>query len=328
MPVINKPIQYFSVATWNGSGSATATIEFGMQPDLVVIKPRNNVAANANAWVVVDSTRGTSARLSFNNTAPEWTESNNVISFNSTGITVGDSHNVNKNTTSQYVGFGWKKGATQGFDIVTYTGTGANTTVSHNLGVAPSMMIVKRRDSGPSSWTVWHSSFSSTEYIYLNLTNAKSSSSGATVWNSTLPTNSVFSLGTYTDVNASAGTYVAYLFSEVAGFSRIGSYTGNGSADGPFVHCGFLPRFVMIKQSSASGQSWQIQDATREPYNDGNRTVLFADTSGAEITDAFPLDFLSNGFKIRNTGNGNNASGATYIFMAFAENPFKYSLAR
>jgi hypothetical protein len=325
MPVINKPIQYFSVATWNGSGSATATIDFGMQPDLVVIKPRNNVAANANAWVVVDSTRGTSARLSFNSTAPEWTESNNVISFNSTGITVGDSHNVNKNTTSQYVGYGWKKGATQGFDIVTYTGTGANTTVAHSLGVTPSMIIVKGRDSvvGATNWKVYHSSLGNTKNLNLNLTSAEATSS--TVWNNTSPTSTVFTVGTSGDVNGSTATYVAYLWSEVAGFSKFGSYTGNGSTDGPFVHCGFLPRFILLKNASAA-TNWRIHDTARDPENTSD-AALYPNSSSAEDI-GFAIDILSNGFKLRATDSGSNGNGNTIIFAAFAQNPFKYSLAR
>jgi len=321
MPVINKPIEYFSVATWNGSGSATATIEFGMQPDLVVIKPRNNVAANANAWVVVDSTRGTSARLSFNSTAPEWTESNNVISFNSTGITVGDSHNVNKNTTSQYVGYGWKKGATQGFDIVTYTGTGSARTVAHSLGVAPSMMIMKRRDN-VGAWFVYHASQGATKYMTIDTAAAVTSS---TAWNNTAPTSSVFTVGTDNNVNGTGGTYVAYLFSEVAGFSRFGSYTGNNSTDGPFVYCGFLPRFIMIKRTDTTS-NWIIKDTARSAYNAGLQT-LYPNLSNAEAAGE-TYDVTANGFKLRSASTEINASGGTYIFMAFAETPFKYSLAR
>jgi hypothetical protein len=324
MPVINKPIQYFSVATWNGSGSATATIEFGMQPDLVVIKPRNNVAANANAWVVVDSTRGTSARLSFNSTAPEWTESNNVISFNSTGITVGDSHNVNKNTTSQYVGYGWKKGATQGFDIVTYTGTGANTTVAHSLGVAPRLLIVKGRNV-TDGWYVLHADVPISDYLNLNNTNAKATA--ASVWNGSYPTSTVFYVGTSGAANGNGTTYVAYLFSEVAGFSRFGSYTGNGSADGPFVYCGFLPRWIMVKVVAGGTGNWVIHDVVRDPINVADK-VLYPNLQITDGTGTRFVDILSNGFKIRGTDGDQNTNGNTYVFAAFAQNPFKYSLAR
>jgi hypothetical protein len=121
---------------------------------------------------------------------------------------------------------------------------------------------------------------------------------------------------------------VAYCFSEVAGYSRFGSYTGNGSADGPFVFCGFRPRWVMIKRSSAAGESWEIRDTTRQPTNDGTRRVLFANGTNAEISDSLSIDILSNGFKCRTSDPGVNTSGATYIFMAFAENPFKHALAR
>jgi hypothetical protein len=328
MPVINKPIQYFSVATWNGSGSATATIDFGMQPDLVVIKPRNNVAANANAWVVVDSTRGTSARLSFNNTAPEWTESNNVISFNSTGITVGDSHNVNKNTTSQYVGYGWKKGATQGFDIVTASLSGTSpVTVNHSLGVAPKLIIGKVRDVASTNWYVYSASIAASDYLLLNSTAAKATSSN--IWD-VAPTSAVFTVGNpqngWAGGNAGSKAYVFYLFSEVAGFSQFGSYTGNGSTDGPFVFLGFRPAFVMIKKTSAT-DDWVIFDTARDTFNVVN-DWLFPNLSNAELTTAGSPDVLSNGFKLRSTSGATNASGATFIYAAFAEHPFKNALAR
>ena len=188
------------------------------------------------------------------------------------------------------------------------------------------MVVVKNRTTGYLyGWNIYHASLGATKIISFDVNGASTLSSA---WNDTSPTSSVFSLGTIVSSNRSGNDYVAYCFADVEGYSKFGSYTGNGSADGPFVYTGFRPAFVMVKQSSASGQSWQIQDSTRETFNDGNRTVLFPDLSNAEITDAFPLDFLSNGFKIRNSGSGNNGSGATHIYMAFAESPFKVSLAR
>lgn len=325
MPVINKPIQYFAANTWNGSGTSTVTVNFGFQPDLVWIKPRNNVASNANSHILIDSVRGSDKILRSDTTGAEVTESNNIVAFTSTGITIGDSHNVNKNTTSQYVAWAWKKGATQGFDIVTYTGTGSNTTVAHNLGVAPSMMIVKNRSSA-TNWKVWHSALAGTEYLEINNTTAKQTA--ATVWNSTTPTSSVFSVGTSGDVNANGSTYVAYLFAEVAGFSKFGSYTGNGAADGPFVFCGFRPRWIMMKSSSAVN-NWTIYDTVRDANNVG-ASVLYPNTSGAEpgAATALDIDILSNGFKWREAGGQGNDNGQTYIFAAYAENPFKYALAR
>ncbi len=320
MPIINRGDDYFAVVTYTGNGTSQTISGLRFQPDFVWIKGRSGATDHA----LYDAQRGVQNRLESNTTDAAVSSDNGVTAFNADGFSIGSLAQVNTNGAT-YVAWVWKEGATQGFDIVTYTGNGANRTIAHNLGVAPSMIIVKRRDSGPSSWTVWHNSFSSIEYIYLNLTNAKSSSSGATVWNSTLPTSSVFSLGTYTDVNANAGTYVAYLFSAVAGFSAFGSYTGNGSADGPMIFTGFLPRFVMWKRTDAVGD-WLIEDSARDVGNAAT-AFLIPNKSNAEAT-GIPVDFLSNGFKIRTTNADTNASGATYIYAAFSSNPFKNALAR
>ena len=216
-------------------------------------------------------------------------------------------------------------GATQGFSVVTYTGTGANATVGHGLGVAPSMIIVKRRDSSTNGdWFTYTSMTGNTNTLFLNLTSAASAGSGS--WNNTSPTSSVFTIGTSTGVNASASTYVAYCFAAVAGYSAFGSYTGNGSTDGPFVYLGFRPRFVLVKSSTAA-QSWQMYDSSRDPYNQVTYT-LFANGSNAESSTNGNFDFLSNGFKLRNGDFAINKSAESYIYMAFAENPFRNALAR
>jgi hypothetical protein len=250
-----------------------------------------------------------------------------VISFNSTGITVGDSHNVNKNTTSQYVGYGWKKGATQGFDIVTYTGNStANTTIAHSLGVTPSMIIVKNR-SAVQNWAVAHTSLATGFNLILDSTLAQTN--GGTRLR--LGTSTTFTVGDAADygiTNQTSQNYVAYCFAEVAGFSKFGSYTGNGSTDGPFVYCGFLPRWLMIKQTSAAGNSWVIYDTAINPENDGAQTNLWADNNRNENTNDYGFDILSNGFKVRATTTNLNGSTNVYVFAAFAQNPFKYSLAR
>ena len=194
------------------------------------------------------------------------------------------------------------------------------------------MMVIKRRDAA-EDWGVYHTSLGNTQYLYLDSTQAAATS--ANVWNNTSPTSSVFSVAGSTVVNANTGTYVAYLWSEVAGFSKFGSYTGNGSTDGPFVFCGFRPKFVMFKCSSSSesgNADWHIQDSSRNASNistGSNR--LFANLSAAESSNAeYKTDFLSNGFKLRTDGvnYGQNNNGNTYIFAAFAESPQKYSLAR
>ena len=215
--------------------------------------------------------------------------------------------NVSPNTTS-------------GFSIVTTTGTGANATIGHGLGSAPSMIIGKRRDSGSSDWRVYNKNLSSNSHIlFLNNTNAEQSGNSAT-WNNTAPTSSVFSVGTSGDVNASSGTFVFYCFAEKKGYSKFGSYTGNGNADGTFVYTGFKPAFVIIKYTGGTS-NWIMMDNKRPGYNVNNQQ-LKANLSDAEDSGSYNFsDFYSNGFKLRNTATDKNGSGNTYIYMAFAENP-------
>jgi hypothetical protein len=209
---------------------------------------------------------------------------------------------------------------------VTYTGTGANATVGHGLGIAPRMYITKERNAG-NNWQVYHQSIGADKILYLNSTSAQVTDTA--MWNNTAPTSSVFSLGTSAGPNRSTGNYVAYCFSEIAGFSKFSSYTGNGSTDGPFVYCGFRPKYVMVKCSSsdqAGNAAWRIFDTSRNPSNITNNE-LFADLSNAENTSD-RMDILSNGFKLRATTSGANANAATYIYMAFAESPFQNSNSR
>jgi hypothetical protein len=250
---------------------------------------------------------------------------------------------MNTNTAT-YVAWQWKAGGTgvsntsgsipstvsanvsAGFSVVTWTGTGANATVGHGLGVAPSMVIAKCRNTAALDWPVYHSSLTNAATsIYLNLTNAAVVGGGPGIWNSTAPTSSVFSVGTSSYTNGSTQTYVAYCFAPVAGYSTFGSYTGNGLADGPFVYLGFRPRFVMIKSTTLL-QPWNIFDTSRDPYNVEGQ-YLQPNTSGAEGTFA-TLDVTSNGFKLRTSGAYANSSGDVLIYVAFAENPFRIARAR
>jgi len=316
---IKKGNAYFDATTYTGNGSTqTITNSGSMQPDLLWAKARSTATHGA----LVDSVRGVDKYLYSSLTIAEETQTTALSSFNSNGFSLAGSFgNVNANGTT-YVGWQWKESASAGFDIVTYTGTGANRTVAHSLGVAPSLIILKQR-SAVDFWTVWHSSIANTEYLLLNSTNAKATA--ATYWNSTSPTSSVFSLGTDSRPNGSGVTYVAYLFAEVAGYSKFGSYTGNGSTDGPFVFCGFRPRYIMIKRTDSTGD-WSIIDTSRSTYNQTDN-VLWANLSNADSAGQ-GTDILSNGFKLRSTGLITNANGGTYIYAAFAENPFKNSLAR
>jgi len=322
-PTILKGNQYFDATLYTGTDTTQSIINSGaMQPDLVWVKARNT----AYNHYLYDVVRGATNALRSSTTGAESQAGDSTLVLQSNGFQVtGTGLGVNSNGTT-IVGWQWKEGATQGFDIVTYTGTGSNTTIAHNLGVAPAMMILKRR-SAIDSWPVYHASIGAANALILNNTNAQGAV--ATYWNNTAPTSSVFSVGTDSAVNASGSTYIAYLFSEVAGFSRFGSYTGNGSADGPFVFCGFRPRFVMVKNIT-SAADWFMTDTSRDTYN-VTVNKLTANTATAEASNAGlgQFDILSNGFKQRQgTGTGLNNSGNTYIFMAMAENPFKNALAR
>ena len=187
------------------------------------------------------------------------------------------------------------------------------------------MVIVKIR-STTGYWTVQHSALGSGYYGYLNFTNSFDTANANLRWNGTNPSSTVFSIGTASDVNTSSATYVAYCFAAVPGYSAFGSYTGNGSTDGPFVYTGFRPRYVMIKRTDSTSD-WTIYDTSRSTYNQMN-LALYANLSNAEGTTIIVIDTVSNGIKIRNSNADTNASGGTYIYATFAENPFKYALAR
>jgi hypothetical protein len=210
---------------------------------------------------------------------------------------------------------------TAGFSIVSYTGTGANATVGHGLGVAPKMIILKKYDV-TGSWGVYHHSLGNSNHLYLQNTDASTSSS--TIFNNTSPTSSVFSIGANAISNGSSNTHIAYCFAEKKGYSKFGSYTGNGNADGTFVYTGFKPAWFMVKRTNTSGNPWIINDNKRDPFN-FCRENLFADASDAEVdvtSESGTWDLLSNGVKMRNSGTSLNGSGSTYIYLAFAEAPF------
>tara|TARA_R100000231_G_scaffold75979_1_gene59148 strand:- start:806 stop:2203 length:1398 start_codon:yes stop_codon:yes gene_type:complete len=212
---------------------------------------------------------------------------------------------------------------TTGFSIVSYTGTGSNATIGHGLGAIPKMYIA-RNITDAEQWTTYHVGLDASApedyHVRLNTTDARVDE--AAVWNDTAPTSSVFSVGDSGAPNGSGDSHIAYCFAEVKGFSKLGSYIGNGNGEGTFVYTGFKPAWIMIKRSSHSGTSWEIRDNKRQPFPDGNAKRLFADDSSAESSNNEAVEKLSNGFKIRSTGGGHNTSGNTYIYMAFAESPF------
>jgi hypothetical protein len=320
-PTIQKPSKYMDALAYTGTGASNSISSLGFSPDLVWIKNRGTTTNHA----IYDTTRGTQAQLSSNTTGDEVTSSTGLTSFDANGFTIGTSTLVNTSGT-QYVAWSWDESVQAGMDIVSYTGNGANRTISHNLGVAPKMIIVKARTTAGADqgWPVWHTSIANTTYLALNTTSA--TATGTDYWNSTSPTSSVFSLGTNVAVNANNDTYISYLFSEIEGYSKFGSYTGNGSSDGPFVWCGFRPRWVLIKTTNQVDVGWIQHDSARNTSN-LSASRLRPNTSDAQTSDN-GIDILSNGFKMRSADGSTNASGSTFIFAAFAESPFKYARAR
>jgi hypothetical protein len=324
-PTIKKPSSYMDVVTYTGTGASNSISSLGFSPDLVWIKSRSNAYSNRLA----DTVRGAGKELFSDSTTDETTNDSNgfVSAFNSNGFTLGTGVGVNGSGLT-YVAWAWDEAPIAGMDIVSYTGNGANRTINHTLGVAPKMVIVKARTTAGADqgWPVWHASIANTTYLQLNSTSA--TATGADYWNSTSPTSSVFSVGTNAAVNANNDTYIAYCFSEIEGFSKFGSYTGNGSADGPFVYCGFRPRWVMYKRTDTTGP-WIQYDVARNTFNTTD-TRLSLNTADAEVaaSSSRSIDILSNGFKLTGASIDANASGGTYIFAAFAEQPFKYARAR
>jgi len=337
--------KYFNPVLYTGNGSTQSVTGVGFQPDWVWVKVRSSTQNHSSN----DSVRGAGNYLVQNATAAERFQGE-FDSFDSDGFSLTfDAGEGDYNASGKtYVAWNWRANqgtnvtntngsitstvsasTTSGFSIVTYTGNGTiGATIGHGLGVAPSMLIVKQRAGGAESWQVYHSTLGATQYLQLNTTGAAASNINR--WNNTAPTSTVFTVYNDTINNGNTNTYVAYCFAQIAGYSAFGSFTGNGSTDGTFVYTGFRPAFVMLKASSTggAGYNWGMFDNDRLGYNSAQRD-LRANLSDAESGDNDLIDFISNGFKIRSTSGGfGGGSGITYIYMAFAENPFKYANAR
>mgnify|MGYP006401870947 CR=1 FL=1 len=336
---IDNPELYFQTKLYTGTGSSHAITLDGsenMQPDWVWIKRRNS----AGGHMLTDVIRGVTKTIITNETGAEQTFSNGLTAFGSDGFTVGSEDGFNASSDT-FVAWNWKAGTsfsndasstgvgsldssgskntTAGFSIISFTGTESGTpSIAHGLSSTPEFIISKARDVS-DNWMVFHGSFSAQEYISLNSTGAKASASS--VWNS-LPSSTVINMGDNAGVNDD-GAMIMYAFNSVKGFSKFGSYTGNGNADGTFVYTGFKPAFVIIKPSSYSN-SWLILDNKRNTFNPTN-TRLEADGNGADYSGLDYTDFLSNGFKIRTSNSHPNDSGGTLIYIAFAESPFTNS---
>jgi len=327
---IVKPSVYFNTKLYTGNGTTnTAITGVGFQPDLSIIKARD-MTYDHN---VMDAVRGSTKRVATNLTDAESTQAEMIKSFASDGFNLGDNGGVNQNTKT-YVAWNWKANGAgssntdgsitstvsantaSGFSIVKYTGTGANATVGHGLGAVPRMIIAKRLTDA-ESWGVYNVSNGTNKYMKLE--EAVLAETATSVWNDTAPTSSVFSLGASGLCNGSSKDMIAYCFAEKKGYSKIESYTGNGSTDGPFIYTGFKPAFIFSKKTNASGTSWTIWDNKRSPFNPADK-ILHPNNTNADNT-ADDTDFLSNGFKLRATASGMNNNGDSYIYMAFAENP-------
>ncbi|MAB51361.1 LamG-like jellyroll fold domain-containing protein [Marinobacter sp.] len=343
-PTIVDGSEYFNTVLYTGNNNSLAVSGVGFQPDFIWAKSRSG----SRDHILVDEVRGATKMLSSNLTAAEVTGTD-FASFDSDGFSLNakDTTGGLNSSGDTYVAWNWLAGTafsndasatgvgtidssgqvntTAGFSIVSYVGSSSNQTVAHGLSSAPEMILVKERTS-TSGWFVYTSPTGAGKYLGLHSTTAESSSTAS--WNNTAPTSSVFSVGTSGGTNQSSQDYIAYCFHSVAGYSKVGSYTGNGSTDGPFLYMGFEPSFFLAKRSNGV-ESWFMIDNKRHPFNDGNIPRLRPNQSGAEAEDAsIAGDFLSNGFKIRATQNMINTSGAEYIYLAFAETPQKFANAR
>ena len=325
---IKKPSDYFNTVLYTGNGTSQSITGVGFQPDLVWMKDRDSATLHN---VLVDAVRGTTKAIYSNLTASEENQPGSLTAFNSDGFSVGNMNDTNANGDN-FVGWNWlasnttasntdgsitstvSTNTTSGFSIVSYTGTGANATVGHGLGVAPNVIITKKRN-GTVQWNFQNSMRGYNEYMALNSTEP-SQATGGTIISSVSSTT--YSCNDNNVVNANSGTYVSYCFAEKQGFSKFGSYTGNGNADGTFVYTGFKPAFVLIKRTD-SNNWWHIFDNKRDEFNLTDK-VLYPNASNAEATIVLG-DILSNGFKLRQTDADVNGSGAAYIYMAFAEEP-------
>ena len=330
MAQINKPDLYFNTKLYTGNGSTQSITGLDFQPDWVWIKERNNAVDHK----LYDAVRGATKVLESSNTGAEGTDVNGLTAFNSDGFSLGSSGS-NNGSGDTYVSWNWlgangtasntdgsittsvSANTTAGFSIVTYTGNStAGATIGHGLGAVPSLILTKNRTSA-FNWHLWTHAFSSyNDTIQLNTTAGIDT---GTLLNNTAPTSSLITLGSSAVINESGSNQLAYVFAEKKGFSKFGSYTGNGSTDGTFVYTGFKPAFVILKASSVAGQNWMMFDNKRNEFNVMNKK-LYADNALAEETSDY-LDFTSNGYKLKTISSDGNGSGTTYIYMAFAENP-------
>jgi len=324
---IDNPELYFQVKAYSGNGTAigsggqaiTLDGSENMQPDMVYVKRRDHT----NAGQIHDAVRGATKFLPMDgSTDAQETNSETLTAFNSDGFTVG-SHNGVNNASGTYVAWCWKESATAGFDILTFEGNSTDDTdISHNLSAIPHWMVVCNFDAAKDRCVYHHKNTSAPETDLLVWNTNAATTDTNDRWSDEAPTSSVFTVGDSSQLNASGNTSIAYLWSEKQGFSKFGSYTGNGNDNGVYVHLGFRPSWFMCKRTD-SANTWNIMDNKRDPHNEVTLHLSADDPHADETsTSDSDFDFCANGIKIREGNNGCNGSGATYIYIAFAEAPF------
>ena len=335
---IDDPTIYFNTILYTGDGNTRSLTGVGFQPDWVWAKERNGTNSN-NFW---DSVRGATKGIFSDQTTAELTNAGSgyLTSFDSDGFSVqagsGSIDNLNR-SSGTYVAWSWlaangtasnsdgsitttvSANTTAGFSIVSYTGTGSAGTIGHGLGTTPAMGIFKNRSASSTHWRVWQQNLDNDKILELSDTTA-AHTPGTADFNISNNSSTVWGLSTNSQSNGSGNSMIAYIFAEKKGYSKFGSYTGNGNADGTFIYTGFKPAWVMFKRTSGTAP-WNIFDNKRADLNVIQKGLL-PNSSNAEFTGTNRCDFLSNGIKLRGSAVAPNVSGESYIYMAFAENPF------
>ena len=332
---IDDPSLYFQTLLYTGNDTARALTNDGnsnLQPDWVWIKNRNTQTYNHKLF---DSSRGATKILNSDQSDAESTTAQSLTAFSSDGFSVGTDAGVNKNAIN-FAAWQWaanggttasnsdggitstvQVNSTAGFSIILYTGTGSTSSVGHGLGDTPDWILYKRRSGGTRDWMVYHQ-ITGSKGMILNSTSAGDTASS--IFGGNTPTSTTIPIGSATETNTNGESHIAYAFAEKQGYSRFGTYQGNGSSHGPFVYLGFKPAWLMYKRSSDTG-NWRILDNRRNIHNIVDKE-LYADSNSAEAEDD-QIDFFSNGFQLRNGSSvGQNGNNSTYIYMAFAESPF------
>ena len=316
---IDNPELYFQTKLYTGTGSAASITLDGdtdMQPDMVWFKKRSSTESH----YLYDAVRGVTKEIYPNSTATESTDANSLTGFDSDGFSIGNANALSESSETM-TAWCWKESATSGFDIVSYTGNGSARTISHSLSAVPNFMWIKCRNVAHGAMNYHSANTSAPETDSLSITFQSATADNNTHWNDTAPTSSVFTVGTADDVNQDTKTFIAYLWSGKQGYSKFGTYEGNSNAEGPFIFLGFRPAWLMVKPIDAD-DNWVQFDNKRLGFNSSvSPYSLYANQDYAETSDTGQVEFLSNGFKIRNSGNTVNRS-STFVYMAFAEAPF------